>query len=173
MNYTLWSKDTLLGRTTPFLPVQSSASILAFFHPADAWDTIGVPLANSAREFVRLSRHLTEMLESPAFEGLEDPERTRRMQQALIDDPDHRRVRELKAAVDALELELRDEQGRVVARSGILIMEMPVALDPDDDTRQTMAGLGIEPSGLMLTATVGDRPADSSGQTAIPRSSDR
>lgn len=173
MNYTLWSKDTLLARTTPFFPIENSGSILAFFHPADAWETIGAPLAAWANALPTTSRIIAEMLESPDFEELEDPERTRRFQQALIDDPHHRRLRDLKAAVDALGLELRDERVRVVARSGVIIAEMPAALDPDDDTRQGMADLGIEPSGLMLTATAGERAAGSSGQPAIPPSSDR
>jgi hypothetical protein len=153
--------------------VQTSASIMAYLHPSDAWETIGAPLAAWARELPAITRNVGETLKSPAFEGLEEPELTQRKQQALIDDPDHRRMRELKAAADQLALELRDEQGRILQRSIIMVVESPLGRDPGDQMREAMAGLGIEPSDLMLVATVGERAADSSSRPAIPPSSDR
>jgi hypothetical protein len=174
MNYTLWSKGTLLGRATPFSPfIQTRDPIMTYFHPADAWETTGAPLASMAREFPAISKNIAEMLKSPAFEKFEEPERSRQKQQALIDDPDHRRMRELKAAADALALELRDEQGRVVPRSSIMIIESPVGRDADDQLREAMAGLGIEPSALMLVASAGEPEAGSSGRLASLPSPDR
>lgn len=173
MNYTLWSKGTMLGRVTPFFPIQTPDTIMAYFHPADAWDTTGASLAAWARELPTIMKSVGNALKSRAFDGLEEPERTLRMQQALIDDPGHRRMRELRAAADALALELRDERGRVVPCSAIHIMASPLGNEIGDDVREAMAGFGIEPSDLMLVATSDEHGANPARLAPTPPSSDR
>lgn len=159
MNYTLWTRDTKLGRTTPFFLAVTPGKIMAFFHPADAWETAGAPLAAFTREMPTLCRDVAAAVPRDAFPELGEPERTRRMQNVLLENPSHRRLRELMAAVAALALELRDERGRVVGASGITIMHIPTDGESIRKTRFEPDAFGIELSDLILHASLADPAA--------------
>jgi len=163
MQYTLSSNGVALGHTALELPISAPQSLGGFFHPTDAFASVGAPLLAFAEQLASLSPAVRDAMPPEAELAAVPPEeRALRIRAALQANPWAQRLARLQAAVSALALELRDEQGTVVPTSDVLIAPFPLAASlplgvASDELRSMYAESGDVAVELIIVVTR-DRP---------------
>lgn len=132
MPYTLWSRDTLLGSSNLQAPSPDSQTLLGEFEPTSA----GLALVPAFTEQMRAMRGITPIIEqSGMLDGSATEERGDAFATQLHASAEGQRLFAAKAAMEALELELRDESGRPMPASQFFVQDVLQAINdqvPDE-----------------------------------------
>ncbi|MDB4907743.1 MAG: hypothetical protein JWO05_2527 [Gemmatimonadetes bacterium] len=126
MPFTLWSRDTLLGSSNLQAPSPDSSTLLGEFEPT----TAGLALVPAFTEQMRAMRGITPIIEqSGMLEGSADQERGDAFATQLHESPEGQRLFAAKSAMEALELELRDESGQPMPATQFFVQDVLQAIN--------------------------------------------
>ena len=177
MNYTVWRRGILLGRTDLAMPSPGPRFRTGQLEPTaefeGAWTELGPVIGEVIAAGVAVGSAVAEL--PPPAADADTAERGRQVYERLSAHPGAARLRAASEALASLGLELRDPAGRLVAAQNVMVQEIrPPAWVPAEaitlEVEQARkAGLNLEirvPSYIVVVRDVADAPDD--GSTSRP-----
>jgi hypothetical protein len=126
MNYTLWRRGVLLGRTDFAMPSPGSRYRAGQLQPTVEFERVWPELGPAMREFLAAGAAAGTAVADmpPAAADADSTERRPQVYERRSAHPAAARLRAASEVLDALGLELRDAAGRPVATQTVMVQEV-------------------------------------------------